>query len=196
VRCILDIGYYQASSNAIAREAGVTWGTIQHQFGTREALLLEVLEEGLADLDRLLATAQVTGATLEDRLLSVFELLERHYGRPEQLVHIQILLDLSADPDTSDSTRRALQRHGRALSRAWDPFFVQAMGEAGHDAELSAFVFLTLRGYLTSNLLTSRVRSVGRSPAVRNLLVRGVASAVEARARELGVTLDPAPTRV
>jgi len=39
IQTILEVGYYQASSNAIARRAGVTWGTLQHQFGTREALL-------------------------------------------------------------------------------------------------------------------------------------------------------------
>jgi AcrR family transcriptional regulator len=192
VRCILDVGYYQASSNAIAREAGVTWGTIQHQFGTREALLLEVLEEGLGKLDDDLASAAVDGANLEERLRSVLELLEGHYGRPEHLVSIQILLDLSADPGTSNSARRAVQQHGRSLTRIWEPYFAQAMGEAGQRAELAEYVFLTLRGYLTANLLVSRLQSVGRTPVVRDLLVKGVACAVTERARELGLSVDPA----
>ena len=194
VECILEVGYYQASSNAIARQAGVTWGTIQHQFGTREALLLQVLEEGFAALDRHLATATVRGADLEERLRSVLELLEVYYGRPEHLVHIQILLDLSADPSTSASTRRALERHGPALTRAWEPFFVQAMGPASHSAELVEFAFLTLRGYLVANLLTSKVRTVGRTPAVRALLVHGVASAIAERAQELNLSVDPPRT--
>jgi len=192
VSCILDVGYYQASSNAIARTAGVTWGTIQHQFGTREALLLEVLDERFARLDAHLATATVDGANLEERLRSVLELLEKHYGRPEHLVFVQILLDLSADPGTSSSARRAVQKHGRSLTRIWEPFFVQAMGEAGHHTELVEFVFLTLRGYLTANLLVSRLQSVGRSPEVLDLLVKGVASAVTERANELGLSVDPA----
>jgi AcrR family transcriptional regulator len=196
VRCILDVGYYQASSNAIAREASVTWGTIQHQFGTREALLLEVLEEGLGKLDDDLATAAVDGANLEERLRSVLELLEGHYGRPEHLVSIQILLDLSADPDTSSSARRAVQQHGRSLTRIWEPYFAQAMGEAGRRAELAEYVFLTLRGYLTANLLVSRLQSVGSKPVVRDLLVKGVACAVTERARELGLSVEPTGVRV
>jgi AcrR family transcriptional regulator len=190
-RCILNVGYYQASSNAIAREAGVTWGTIQHQFGTREALLVEVLDERLGRLDDHLARATVVGATLEERLRSVLELLEVHYGRPEHLVFVQILLDLSADPGTSSSARRAVQKHGRSLARIWEPFFVQAMGEAGQHAELAEYVFLTLRGYLTANLLVSRLQSVGHNPEIRDLLVRGVAGAVRERARELGLSVDP-----
>jgi AcrR family transcriptional regulator len=191
VSCIIDVGYYQASSNAIAREAGVTWGTIQHQFGTREALLLEVVEEGMASLDRHLEIATVTGKDLEERLASVLELLEVYYGRPEHLVHIQILLDLSSDPRTSEATRHALDVHGRALTRAWKPFFVQAMGEASQSAELVEYAFLTLRGYLTANLLPSRLRPVGRKPSIRRLLVNGVACAIRERADELGLAVDP-----
>jgi AcrR family transcriptional regulator len=196
VRCILDVGYYQASSNAIAREAGVTWGTIQHQFGTREALLLEVLKESLGKLDDDLARAAVAGADLEERLRSVLELLEGHYGRPEHLVSIQILLDLSADPGTSSSARRAVQQHGRSLTRIWEPYFVQAMGEAGQCAELVQYVFLTLRGYLTANLLVSRLQSVGHDPVIRDLLVKGVACSLTDRARELGLSIDPAGVRL
>ena len=48
--CILELGYYQASSNEIARRAGVTWGVIQHQFGTREGLLLAVLNDRWASM--------------------------------------------------------------------------------------------------------------------------------------------------
>ena len=44
VDCILDEGFYRASSNRIAERAGVTWGVIQHHFGTREALLIEVFK--------------------------------------------------------------------------------------------------------------------------------------------------------
>jgi AcrR family transcriptional regulator len=195
VRCILDVGYYQASSNAIAREAGVTWGTIQNQFGTREALLLDVLDEGLGTLDDHLANARVDGTNLEERLRSVLELLEAYYGRPEHLVFIQILLDLSADPGTSSSARRALQRHARSLTRIWEPLFVQAMGEAGRCSELAEYVFLTLRGYLTANLLVSRLQTVGHDPVVRDLLVKGVCWAVTERARELGLNVEPAGVR-
>ncbi|MCU1453644.1 MAG: regulatory protein TetR, partial [Acidimicrobiales bacterium] len=47
VASILERGFYRASSNEIARRAGVTWGVIQHHFGTRESLMLAVLEDGM-----------------------------------------------------------------------------------------------------------------------------------------------------
>ena len=67
VQSILESGYYHTSSNEIARRADVTWGTLQHQFGSREGLLLAVLEASWADLQEAVATAVIAGDTLEDR---------------------------------------------------------------------------------------------------------------------------------
>src|SRR5271170_5528387 len=103
VECILDVGYYQASSNAIARQAGVTWGTIQHQFGTRHTLLLAVLEDRWRLLTDRIAATEVVGDTLEERLACVMAALEAHYGRPEHLVLTQIMLDLIQSPATSEA---------------------------------------------------------------------------------------------
>ena len=50
IDCILEEGLYRASSNRIAKRAGVTWGVIQHHFGTREALLLATFQEGMREL--------------------------------------------------------------------------------------------------------------------------------------------------
>src|SRR3954453_23493461 len=61
VESVLDVGYYKASSNEIARRAGVTWGAIQHLFGSREALMLDVLDDGWARLHVAVASTGITG---------------------------------------------------------------------------------------------------------------------------------------
>lgn len=190
VECILERGYYRASSNAIARQAGVTWGTLAHQFGSREGLLLELMRDRWQRLQQDMATATVTGSTLEERLHSVLDILESWYGVPENLVHVQILLDLSRDPQTSDATREAVLAHGREITQAWRPLFVQAMGEAGTDRELVEYAFLTLRGVLTANMLSAQYTTRGgHDRRFRDLLVRGVACAVTERANERGLEL-------
>jgi AcrR family transcriptional regulator len=189
VDCIVERGYYRASSNAIARQAGVTWGAIAHQFGSREGLLLEVLRDRWDRLRQDVATAKVSGDTLEERLSSVLDVVERWYGTPEQLVHVQILLDLARDPGTTEATREAALAHGRDLQRAWGPLFVQAMGEAGTDRELVEYAFLTLRGYLMGNMLTAAYATASDKRTTRDLLVRGVACAIAERARERGIAI-------
>src|SRR5436189_2608263 len=85
VACILEEGFYRASSNQIARRAGVTWGVIQYHFGTREALLLAVHERGLDELERCLSDAIIKGETVEERLGSFVDALWAYYRRPEFL---------------------------------------------------------------------------------------------------------------
>ena len=188
--CILELGYYQASSNEIARRAGVTWGVIQHQFGTREGLLLAVLNDRWASMESRMAEAEVSGATLEERLTSVLEVLAEHYGRPEHLVQIQIILDLSHNPKTSDETRQAVAAHGAALSRAWQPLFDSALGAAASDPELVRYAFLTIRGYLQGGMISSRIADTPDDTIPRQLLVRGVAASVRSEAKARGLVLD------
>jgi AcrR family transcriptional regulator len=187
---IVEKGYYQTSSNEIARRAGVTWGTIQHQFGTREQLLLAVMEDGWHTLESSVATATVTGDTLEARLQSVLDVLARHYGHRSHLARIQIALDLTHDPNVSSAARNAVRRHGTELEKAWRPLFEQALGEAARDQELVTYAFLTLRGYLTANVIAGAISGKVTGARHRDLLVQGVACVVRERAAERGFAVD------
>jgi AcrR family transcriptional regulator len=189
VACILELGYYQASSNEIARRAGVTWGVIQHQFGTREGLLLAVLNDRWATMEHRMATADVHGETLEERLGGVLEVLAAHYGNPEHLVQLQIILDLSKNPKTSQETRLAVAAHGEELTRAWQPLFDSALGPAAKDLDLVRYAFLTLRGYLQGGLISSRIAYTTDDTVPRQLLVRGIAAAIRERAKAQGIEL-------
>ncbi len=187
---ILELGYYQASSNEIARRAGVTWGALQHLFGTREALLLEVVHDRWLRLQEVVASTEITGDSLEERLHAVLAVLSEHYGRPEQLAHIQILLDLTHNPHTSLETREAVAEHGRQLTRAWRPLFSRALGDAAGEEDLVRYAFTTLRGYLVGGLIARSIAETRSDSVPRDLLVRGVAAAVRSEAAARGIALD------
>lgn len=144
VECILEEGYYRASSNRIAERAGVTWGVIQHHFGTREKLLLEVVRSGAEDLLEVLRAATIAGDTLEARLDSLAEVIWGHYRRPEFLAHVQAMLNLAKDPKTGADTVQALasiQREVGVLLRG----LVDDVGLPDAD-ELGVVVFDLMRG--------------------------------------------------
>ncbi|HEX4538751.1 MAG TPA: TetR/AcrR family transcriptional regulator [Acidimicrobiales bacterium] len=192
IECILENGYYEASSNAIARHAGVTWGAIQHQFGTRQALLLAVLEDRWQRLTDRIETAEVSGKTLEERLGCVMASLETFYGDPEHLILMQIMLDLVESPVASQSTARAIVLHGRQLTHVWRPLFTEALGAAATDETLVRYAFLAIRGYLSANVMAARVVPQRGDESVRELLLRGVASAIRERAAEANLDVgDP-----
>jgi AcrR family transcriptional regulator len=192
VECILENGYYEASSNAIARHAGMTWGAIQHQFGTRQALLLAVIEDRWRRLTDSIETAEVSGATLEERLACVMAALEVEYGDPQHLVVMQIMLDLIQSPATSEATKRAVAEHGRELVRVWQPLFARAMGEAARDDDLVRYAFLAIRGYLSANTMAARLVPQRPDAPVRALLLRGIACAIREHAAQAGLDVaDP-----
>jgi AcrR family transcriptional regulator len=189
VESILEIGYYQTSSNEVARRAGVTWGALQHQFGTREALLLEVLNDRWLGLQDMTAGERAGRESLEQRLEVVLEVLSEHYGSPEHLAQIQILLDLAHNPNTSAVTREAVAEHGRRLTRASRPLFSWALGAAADEDDLVRYAFLTIRGYLLGHLISRSIAEIRDDRVQRDFLVRGVATTVRAEAAARGIAL-------
>jgi AcrR family transcriptional regulator len=179
--CILDMGYYRTSSNEIARRAGVTWGALQYQFGTRESLLLEVLNAGWKRLEEQLRSSRIVGDTLEERLESLLDVLAAHYSHPDHLAHIEILLDLSLDPRFSTTAKEASAFHGAELNRLWPSLFEQVLGDMASDLETTRYVFLTTRGYLTGNLIASSIAKMSDDTVQREMLIDGLASAVRHR---------------
>jgi len=149
IACILDEGFYRASSNKIAKRAGVTWGVIQYHFGTREALMVAVHERGLAELDLALAEAVISGDTLDARLRCFVGALWSYYRRPEFLAYLQVVLNLSHDPTTADSTRLALKTSHDHVGARLPQLGRAVLGDGPSDAEVSdtsRFLYNVVRG--------------------------------------------------
>jgi AcrR family transcriptional regulator len=153
VACILDRGFYRASSNEIARRAGVTWGVIQYHFGTREALMLAVLEDGASRFAELVETAQIEGDTAVERLEQLLDILVAHYGTPEYLAYMQILLNMDHDPSTSTQVRETLRSLAEHSSNNVRRLLRDALGPGRANGDLATTMFLTLRGFAVSQQL-------------------------------------------
>jgi AcrR family transcriptional regulator len=153
IDCILEEGFYRASSNRIAVRSGVTWGVIQHHFGTREALLAAVYEEGIGELALLLEDASVEGETLEGRLESFADVLWAFYRQPRYVAHEQLALNLRRDPNLDEETRALVLRHEAVVGRR--------LGELADD--VLAGVTTTL---LTKRALIQTIRSLAAGLAL------------------------------
>jgi AcrR family transcriptional regulator len=191
IECILDEGFYRASSNKIAKRAGVTWGVIQYHFGTREALMLAVHERGLHELDRALADAVIEGDSVEARLASFVDALWAYYRRPEFLAYMQVVLNLSHDPTTADSTRLALKSSHDQVGERLPAMGRAVLGDGPSDAqvvETSRFLYNVVRGLaLDQELLDAMpVEHSGAAAfdAQRDELVRVLAASLPRRERD------------
>jgi AcrR family transcriptional regulator len=152
--CILERGFYRASSNEIARRAGMTWGAIQYYFGTREKLMLAALEVFNRECEALLERADIGAGPTGDRLEELALLLARQYGRPQYLAALQIVLNLAHNPQTSQETAAALVRFDKRLSAKLMDVISASIGP-GADAATVSLVFHASRGLAVSHLINS-----------------------------------------
>jgi TetR/AcrR family transcriptional regulator, regulator of cefoperazone and chloramphenicol sensitivity len=190
IECILQQGLYRASSNAIAEHAGLSWGVIQYYFGTREALMLAVFEEGGRRLDEAVRDARITGETLPERVESYLEILARYYGSPDYLVFTQVLLSLSHDPRTSERTRQALARTSEATQPPLQRLQAEVLAGTGvARPEVGSLLFHSLRGLALSQVMlgttipSADLSQVSRDfPAQRKLLAQALALLIQQEA--------------
>lgn len=153
VSCIIERGFYRASSNEIARQAGMTWGVIQYHFGTRESLMLAVLEDTSARFIDLVEHANIEGDDATVRLNQLLDLLASHYGTPEYLAFTQILLNMEHDPSTSTEVRATLRNVAEQSNEHVRRLLRQTLGPVKGDADLAGTLFLVLRGFALSQQL-------------------------------------------
>ena len=81
VTCLATGGPESVSANLIARRAGVTWGTVQHQFGDADGLWAAVLGHIAAQFEDLAADLP-PDLTVDDRVRAIVDMLWRAVDLP------------------------------------------------------------------------------------------------------------------
>lgn len=154
VECILELGFYRASTNAIARQAGVTWGVLQHYFGSRERLMVEVLRHGADQFVASIEDAVIGGSEPRARLEQFIDILSLHYASAEYLVYVQIRLNLDQDPNTSTEIRETMRATAERSAEHIRRIISQALGD---DERINQVVFAAVRGFLLGQQLHARL---------------------------------------
>jgi AcrR family transcriptional regulator len=191
IATILELGFYRASSNEIARRANVSWGSIQYHFGSREALLLAVIEALNERYTTTVSQARISGGTLEERLGSLYNILVKHYGTPTYLARLQIILNLSHDPGTSAEVANVLEGLADVAGNDLNRLLREVAGENASPVTMNV-IFNTIRGTALSHQITdtlpcrptaSHTTAIDRQELT--VLISGLAAAVR---------LDPGAT--
>ncbi|MBL7499237.1 TetR family transcriptional regulator [Frankia sp. CNm7] len=156
VACILELGFYRASTNEIARRANVSWGAIQYYFGSRESLMIAAVEELNRRFIASIAQRHVEGETLEERVEALYELLAQYYSAPAYLARMQIMLNLQSDPDTSAEASAALADMSTQVADQIRRLLTEALGPDADPARNSA-LFHAIRGFAVSRQLAESI---------------------------------------
>jgi hypothetical protein len=127
----------------------------------------------------------VTGASLEERLESLYGILAPLYDDPAFLVRLQILLNLQHDPDTSGDVIVELEAQAAEAERSVRRLLGDALGHAP-DPTTVEVLFHSMRGFVLSRHLSRALPA--KAPRVRD------AAAVRRFLRNLALA-DAGPTR-
>ncbi|MEW2358190.1 TetR/AcrR family transcriptional regulator [Spirillospora sp. NPDC029432] len=142
IRCLAEGGPDAVSANLVAREAGVTWGTIQHQFGDADGLWAAMLEYIGTKWETVLPEVP-ENATLAARVDAVVEMLWNALERPASKAVTNL--------------RTALPHRPRDLEAAY-PRTASAL--ATWDAEWSATCDRAFDGVLVDRTRLARIRGL------------------------------------
>lgn len=131
LRCLSDGGPESVSASLIAREAGVTWGTVQHQFGDVDGLWAAVLEYVLSD--RITLQPDLPAAGLADRVEAIIGLLWTAMDLPASRAIHNLRIAL---PRQRDELEAAYPRTAEAIAH-WDRAWTELIEHAfdGYDLD-------------------------------------------------------------
>jgi AcrR family transcriptional regulator len=168
-----------ASANLVAREAGVTWGTVQHQFGDVDGLWAAVLRHASEERG-MLAVDFPASERLEDRVDDVVGMLWRALTSAvtTSLYHLRLALPPGRDeleaayPQTAAEIARLDADWARLCERAFDGLPV----DATRLARVRSFLPGALRGLRNEARLSSYL-DVDEAR-------RGIADAIKAYLKE------------
>tara|TARA_Y100001951_G_scaffold50901_1_gene40209 strand:+ start:27760 stop:28371 length:612 start_codon:yes stop_codon:yes gene_type:complete len=107
VSLICEGGYAAATSSQIAERAGVSWGAVQHQFGSKERLLLQVIQRSFDTLNASLAAPSLREGGLDKRIGSFVDTLWQHHSKDIGWASLEILLALRREPRTQQQAKLA-----------------------------------------------------------------------------------------
>jgi hypothetical protein len=144
-----------------------------------------VLQEGSQRLADDLRNADITGATLTERVEEFFDILDVYYGSPDYLAFIQVLVNLGHDPRTSEQTRQTMVEINEQANPELRRLLTRVFAGTGiRRKDIRNLLFHALRGLSISHVMLTTVEPFAHSTrrealAERRLLARALSLLIE-----------------
>ena len=155
IHCLASEGYHRATSNRIARQAGLSWGVIQYHFGDRTGIYRAVLDSIIAayitELDALAQSG--AGKSVHERLQLLTERAWQLLNHPAYLATMELLLNLNRDPELALNTNPYVKRWSVRVGALWQGIFPEFPADHAGSAAARQIFFAALRGFVDNRLI-------------------------------------------
>jgi TetR/AcrR family transcriptional regulator, regulator of cefoperazone and chloramphenicol sensitivity len=173
--CIDELGPLGATSNEIARRAGVSWGVIQYHFGSRDAIFLAMITDGFASLLETLDASAPPAASAPDPIALAVDAIWDYCTQPDYLLYMDVLRLLSRDPESRTIVDGVLRETEAQLNRRMARLLKGTITSESTLRTVRQLIFAAMRGLALKRSFDDRT---GPSSAERRLLVRALHLAI------------------
>lgn len=139
-------GFHAAHTNRIAKEAGVSWGVLQYHFGDKDGLLQAVLDHIFDDFLQTLASAELDGENLRDRLNQMIDITWALISKKEYRVSMAILRNAGKDKDSKINGQKQVKQWSAKMAQLWDELLQEDVTDVAMSETAMHLLFATLRG--------------------------------------------------
>ena len=115
VALINEKGFSNATTKNISKQAGLSWGVLQYQFGSKEAIFTAVLENNIERLRQKVGHSLDT-ASHQDPIETMINTLWEHFASASYRAAIEILMNQAHSDDFEEFIFRA-QREIRSFCK-------------------------------------------------------------------------------
>ncbi|AYF72870.1 TetR/AcrR family transcriptional regulator [Nocardia yunnanensis] len=175
IGCLADGGGEPLSANRVAKEAGVSWGTLKHQFGDIDGLWAAVLEE-LTDRSgandpwlRITGTVRQRVAEMVD---AIWTILDKPEGRAVETLRGGLPNDRAERLAAFPLTTAALARYEDVWLRAFEYALADLDLEADRVDRVRSLIPMAMRGINNER----RLSAPAEVAAARHCLVDAIAA--------------------
>jgi AcrR family transcriptional regulator len=169
VACLNEVGYHQATVEAVVARAKVSRGAVQHHFGSRDDLILAVVE----DLGRALSVDVPIPHTLslEERVDAIVQHNWKILRSAQFVAVIQIWLAERANQQLFPTIQKSVSLVEEQLDRRWVETFSDLPLSSADLSALRHVVLASLRGLALRNIYRGRQATWAREIEIVKAMV-------------------------
>ena len=160
IALIASKGFHAASSNRIAEAAGVTWGTLQHQFGDKASLLEAILQFCFKEQMQQLEQATSGQQPLQQRIDAIIEAIWHNQQSDSSRALQEIIMAVQSDSALSARFHPTLQKLRDLYDDQWRQFFADIEIPAQQMEAVKQLAYATLRGLAFDIVVRSSDQSI------------------------------------
>lgn len=166
ITAIARDGFHNASTNKIAKLAGVTWGTLQHQFGDKARLLEAILECCINDLMSKLNDSSDDNPAIEEKVDRLIEAIWHNQQTEVNRAMQEILTGVQTDPELRQRFNPTMQKLRDLYNAQWQQLFAGFdMTDADREA-IKQLTYSALRGLASDLSLRSTDKAIHGAKAI------------------------------